>query len=351
MRILCMQISNRLIEKFLSGDCTEEEKEIIADHFKNDPETFVQYLTEKSWETFQPDAKVAVPSDKMLQYIDGNIRTKHVRRLNPVWIAAASVIIIAGIFSLYQLYAPLEKNAIAKEDNNKIEVLREKQSALKTIANNTSKSSSCSLPDGSTVKLGANSSISFDENFTNNKRDVFLKGEGVFTVAKDKSRPFTVHSQTLAVTALGTVFGVNDRSATTETVHLYSGKIVIRKEKDVAADFKDVYLSPGQLFQLNKENFVAVVSEMPKVKTSPVVPRVKPVMNFNKESIAEILTQLQKEEKLTIDYNGDAIKNMDFTGTFDPSKTTIESFLETLCLLNDLTLTKTDDHHFAIQVK
>jgi ferric-dicitrate binding protein FerR (iron transport regulator) len=346
-----MQISNRLIEKFLSGDCTEEERELIANHFKNDPETFVQYLTEKSWETFQPDAKMAVPSDKMLQVIDGNIRVKPVRRMNPVWVAAASVIIIAGIFSLYQLYAPSEKNAIAKDDDSKIEVFEEKQSVLKTIANNTSKVSSCSLPDGSTVKLGANSSVSFDEHFANNRRDVFLKGEGVFTVAKDKSRPFTVHSQTLAVTALGTVFGVNDRSGKTETVHLYSGKIVIRKEKDVAADFKDVYLLPGQLFQLNKENFIAVVSETPKIKTTPVVPKVKPVMNFNKESIAEILAQLQNEEKLTIDYNEDVIKNMDFTGTFDPSKTTIESFLETLCMLNDLTLIKTNDHHFTIQVK
>ncbi|MDH7461031.1 FecR family protein [Chitinophagaceae bacterium 26-R-25] len=351
MRILYMQMSNRLIEKFLSGDCTEEEMEIVIAHFKNDPDAFVQYLTEKSWETFQPDAKVAVPSEKMLQQIDGSIRTATVKKMNPVWIAAASVIIIAGVFSLYKLAMPVEKNELANDDGPKIEVFSTKQDVLKTIANNTSKASSHALPDGSVVKLGANSSISFDEHFTNNKRDIFLKGEAVFTVAKDKARPFTVHSHTVAVTALGTVFDVNDRSPERAIVHLYSGKIVIRKEKDIAGNFNDVYLTPGQLYQLNKDNLVAIVSETPKVKATTVLPKVKSVLNFNKQSIAEILTQLQKEYKLTIDYNEDVIKNMDFTGTYDPSNATVESFLETLCLLNDLTLTKTNDHHFSIQVK
>lgn len=324
---------------------------MVTEHFKNDPDAFLQYLTEKSWETFQPDAKVAVPSEKMLQQIESNIRTTPVRKLNPVWIAAASVIFIVGVFSLYKLAMPTEKNELAKDDGLKIEVLEAKPIVLRTIANNTSKTSLYPLPDGSLVKLGANSSLSFDEHFTNNKRDIFLNGEAVFTVAKDKARPFTVHSQTVAVTALGTVFEVNDRSPAKAIVHLYSGKIVIRKEKDIAGDFKDVYLTPGQLYQLNKENLVAIVSEAPKAKATPVVPKVKPVLNFNKQSIAEIITQLQKEYKLTIDYDDDVIKNMDFTGTFDPSNATVESFLETLCLLNDLALAKTNDHHFSMQVK
>jgi len=348
-----MQMSNRLFEKYLSGDCTEEEKEMVITHFKNDPDTLIQYLTEKSWEKFLPDTKISVPSGKMLQQIEGNIRTAPVRKINPVWIAAASIIIIAGIFSLYKLIIPTENNDVAKDDGLKIEVPGSKQNPQKTIANNTSKPSSHTLPDGSMVRLGANSSVSFDENFSNNKRDIFLKGEAVFTVAKDKTKPFTVHSQTVAVTALGTVFDVNDRSPARAIVHLYSGKIVIRKEKDIAGNFKDVYLTPGQLYQLNKENLVAIVSEAPKANSTPtiVAPKAKQVLNFNKESIAEILTQLQTEYKLAIDYNNDVIKNMDFTGTYDPSNATVESFLETLCLLNDLTLTKTNDHHFSIQVK
>jgi ferric-dicitrate binding protein FerR (iron transport regulator) len=346
-----MQMSNRLIEKFLSGDCTEEEKEIVMAHFKNDPEAFAQRLTEKSWEKFYPDASVDVPSEKMLQHIEGNIEKTPVRKMSAVWIAAASVIIIAGIFSLYKLLLPADINAIAKDDDTKIEVLDVQQTKLKTIANTTFKTCSYSLPDGSKMKLGANSSVSFDEKFTNNKRDIFLKGEGVFTVAKDKARPFTVHSQTVAVTALGTVFGVNDRSPAKAIVHLYSGKIVIKKETDIAGDFKEVFLVPGQIYELNKENLMAIVSEVPKAKPIPVVPKSNPVLNFNKQSVAEILTQLHKEYKLTIDYNDEVIRNMDFTGTFDPSNATVDSFLETLCMLNDLTLTKINDHHYSIQVK
>ena len=44
--------------------------------------------------------------------------------------------------------------------------------------------------------------------FPPDKREIFLKGEAKFIVAKNKKKPFTVYTGMLATTALGTIFTV-----------------------------------------------------------------------------------------------------------------------------------------------
>lgn len=70
------------------------------------------------------------------------------------------------------------------------------------------------LNDGSVVTLGANSSLSL--NFTRDARYLVLeRGETLFEVAKDASRPFIVQAGTVRVTAIGTAFNVRRADANT----------------------------------------------------------------------------------------------------------------------------------------
>jgi len=63
------------------------------------------------------------------------------------------------------------------------------------------------LPDGSVITLNTNSHIDVD--FTKAQRTVrLLKGEALFTVAKDASRPFVVVADNGVVRAVGTEFSV-----------------------------------------------------------------------------------------------------------------------------------------------
>lgn len=63
------------------------------------------------------------------------------------------------------------------------------------------------LPDGSVVVLNTNTRIDID--FSNEFRDIVLhRGEGHFTVASNKSRPFRVHANGSIVQAVGTAFSV-----------------------------------------------------------------------------------------------------------------------------------------------
>ena len=99
------------------------------------------------------------------------------------------------------------------------------------------------LEDGTKVWLNAGSSLKYPEKFTSNQRSVILKGEAYFEVKSDKSKPFIVHTQTIAVKATGTKFNVRAFMDQNQTeVSLLSGKVSVSKigESDDAliADLK-----------------------------------------------------------------------------------------------------------------
>jgi hypothetical protein len=72
-------------------------------------------------------------------------------------------------------------------------------------------------------------------------------------------------------------------------------------------------------------------------------------MTITRQPLTEIFNELHNTYHITITYDAAAVKNMDFTGTFNSEKESLESFLSTLCDLNELTLKKTKDKGFSIQ--
>lgn len=66
------------------------------------------------------------------------------------------------------------------------------------------------LPDGSLVYLNAASSLTYNAALIESgKRMVKLNGEAYFEIAKDRSHPFIVKTETQEVTVLGTHFNIN----------------------------------------------------------------------------------------------------------------------------------------------
>ncbi len=65
-----------------------------------------------------------------------------------------------------------------------------------------------SLSDGSVVWLNAGSSLSYNKDFSDKFREVYLKGEAYFEVTPDSLKPFVVKSESLNVKVLGTTFNV-----------------------------------------------------------------------------------------------------------------------------------------------
>jgi ferric-dicitrate binding protein FerR (iron transport regulator) len=64
------------------------------------------------------------------------------------------------------------------------------------------------LSDGSTIVLDAGSTLKYPGMFDNDKREVFLNGEGYFEVVSNPQKPFIVHAGDALVQVLGTKFNV-----------------------------------------------------------------------------------------------------------------------------------------------
>ena len=64
------------------------------------------------------------------------------------------------------------------------------------------------LEDSTRVTINAGTTLIYPRRFGKEKRNVFLSGEANFDVTQDEKRPFTVETQSINVTALGTKFEV-----------------------------------------------------------------------------------------------------------------------------------------------
>ncbi|MDQ6238218.1 FecR family protein, partial [Bacteroides ovatus] len=76
------------------------------------------------------------------------------------------------------------------------------------VRSGDSGTSQVSLPDGTLVRLNANSSLTYQQNFGQNNRKVKLSGEGYFEVKKNTEKKFIVNTGYIDVTVLGTKFNL-----------------------------------------------------------------------------------------------------------------------------------------------
>lgn len=89
------------------------------------------------------------------------------------------------------------------------------------------------LSDGTKVCLNANSTLRFDNDWSQKERRVFLDGEAYFEVAHNKERPFIVETNTYDIQVLGTTFNVNayQKEGNFE-VALIEGSVQINDKED-----------------------------------------------------------------------------------------------------------------------
>jgi ferric-dicitrate binding protein FerR (iron transport regulator) len=109
------------------------------------------------------------------------------------------------------------------------------------------------LPDGTTVTLNKNSTISYAGHFDGEKRSVTLSGEAFFDVTPDKSRPFVIDAGNSSVTVVGTTFNVKSRKDITEVI-VESGVVEVAKKQYF------VRLKPGERATVSPDNDAPVAS-------------------------------------------------------------------------------------------
>jgi transmembrane sensor len=109
---------------------------------------------------------------------------------------------------------------------------------------------SISLADGSTVDLNSQSRIRVRYSEAERAVDL-LEGEALFHVAKDRTRPFTVRSNTAQVRAVGTQFDVYRKRSET-LISVVEGRVAV-PNPTARPSGGDIYLGAGEQLRVTHD--------------------------------------------------------------------------------------------------
>lgn len=333
-------INRALIEQFLKNQCTAEEAAAVSNYLQNNPEELAALLPEQDWEAFEAGEYLhPVHTEQMLQTIRREMREMRAHRYRTL--AAAAIVLLLGTGFMMWLYQhkPLQPATVIAQ-NGKIPI-------RDTIVTNTGNTHQhIVLPDGSVAMLEGQSTLQWRPGFTPDQRALYLKGAATFTVIKQEGRPFTVYSEHVATTALGTSFRIKayDRSKTVK-IRLLTGKVMVRPT-GAQADKKLVYLTRGQECAFNKSQHSLMVYNYERIADSTLAGPIKGNIMENGEELlftnvplTEVMSRFEAVYHASINYSEKQLKNYSFTGQIS-KRDSLPHILETMAILNRLQVTE-----------
>ncbi|MFT3825329.1 MAG: FecR family protein [Chitinophagaceae bacterium] len=336
---LTSQEKKAFLEDFLLNE--REWKAVLEDEYRQSLEEDLRPLPSARSEIVLQRLHAIIGEQDVPGTIQAPVPVNKVMRMPLVlkWVAAAAVL-IAVVTLFYQHNQRKQPTVVAGTETGP-------QAKLILQTNYTASNRQLQLEDGSVITLAPGSAIRYYQPFTNNKRDISLQGQAWFKVAKDTARPFTVYANNITTTALGTEFMVNTKLSDKVEIRLFEGKIVIRSV-DSAFAMKDVFLSPGQMFNLDKQlgqytvqlfeknyNVANAITDKPATSSN-----IQPIttLEFEQQPIQEVLTEIGKRYHVKFVYDTAAVTDIQVTGKFLPSDS-LQTVLSMLGTVNGLTFT------------
>lgn len=211
-------------------------------------------------------------------------------------IGSRAAILVAGMLLYMFVIQPLFKTS--------------SKSAIKFFAPDKSVTQTI-LPDGSTIYLNSNSELTYKIDPSNKLREVFLKGEGWFNIAKMPETPFIVHTDQYSVKVHGTVFNIkayaeNENVVTT----LQEGSIEILPEN--GTEIKPVMLVPGQQFSYNKRSETTLLTNVNASITSVWK---EPEIRFENKKFIDLLKILENKYNVEFKVSDTSLLNYHYDGS------------------------------------
>lgn len=217
-----MNMNDDLLVKYLVGETDAGENAAVENWLKADKKNLNYYNGfKKIWEDSLLIAaeNKTINEDVAWKRLQNRIHQKDVpvitlKKISIHWLRiVASILLISTLGWLG--YSYFEN----KSANTLIQVY-----ATNTTLNDT-------LPDGTTVTLNKNSSLSYTSTFKGSTRPVTLKGEAFFNVSPDKTKPFIITINDVTVQVVGTSFNVKNKNGKT-IVAVETGIVKVSKNKD-----------------------------------------------------------------------------------------------------------------------
>lgn len=138
--------------------------------------------------------------------------------------------------------------------------------------------------DGTHLWANSNSKVIYPRAFSQDCREIFVKGEVYLDVAHDSQHPFIVKSRDFEIEVLGTSFNVMDYdNGTPAQVVLVSGKIELSN-----SDNETVVMNPGQLVDINNSS----LGQPKNVDVTPYVSWKDNILIYNDKTLSEVIDRL-----------------------------------------------------------
>lgn len=191
------------------------------------------------------------------------------------------------------------------------------------------------LPDGSSVKLNAHSTLKYPEKFTGDQRDVELSGEAFFDVIHDAAHPFVVKINNISVEDLGTSFNISAYPGKDKVeVNVASGsvRLVDNNGKESAV------LTAGSNGKFMKESGKILVSN----QLSPnYLAWITKELTFHHTPLATVFDQLEEIYHVRIEIADPRIANISYTANFE--KFRLEDIVNVIAKTHHLSVVRQAD--------
>jgi ferric-dicitrate binding protein FerR (iron transport regulator) len=332
-------MDKNLLEKYFSGACSPEEVEQVLDWFKS---TELNAAQEQEmlqlWQApeLEKEAAAFASADQVLARIQEALTAQkqgyssgpqagREESLPPKkqakWKFLLKVAAVLAPVCFWWLFLhPGEENQAATR--------------LVSMAAAPGRQRTLHLADGSTITLNAGSKVSYHQPFQH-KREIILRGEAFFEVAKDSLHPFIVKTGVLTTQALGTSFNIKYRPKEADIlVTLLTGVVKIEKEGSRARS-QIARLKPGQQLVYNKGSQGYKVDGYDQQE---VISWRRGILYFKQADVDQVVEKLESWYGIDVELIGrtpEQGKAWTYTGSYQSQN--LESVLEGIAFVNHIT--------------
>ena len=368
----------RLLQLYLLGDITEEERQELEDWCKETPQNrnlFEQICQE---DLFSKERSVYenIDDTKALRTFEKHVRKVSTRGFGRWWKYAAVLLLPILVVGLWKLVYEVEQvpvvtssvsqiqpgcsRAVLVLDDGRTVFLKEEEEGVISedkgimvtgerdrLVYTSSEGKNVDelrfneleiprggeykvrLADGTLVYLNSATRMKYPVKFDEKERKVYLSGEAYFEVAKDPERPFFVEMEGVEVRVYGTSFNVNTHQKGNVQTVLVKGSIGVK----VLSSGMESVIRPGQMAEFKQGNTKVDVKD---VNVAVYTDWKDGIFRFENQRLEDILTVLSNWYDVDIFYQTVSVKELHFSGYMERYKD-VSVILEAITLSTGVT--------------
>ncbi|NDV81899.1 FecR family protein [Bacteroides sp. 51] len=288
-----------LLNKFISGKIDRNERKTLRNAISEMSDMELSKALSEAWNEYDGNIQNGNDFDQLARKlrISPPQQKKNYTLRTVARIAAAIAI---PLFIGFQIYLYTQNERLNNFIDNQLQVNIQ-----------SGEMADITLPDGTKVYLNSATTMSYPVDFGLKSREVRLAGEAFLDVAKNKEKPFYVHTDYVQIEVLGTKFNINAYPDlnTVETT-LIEGSVKLTTKGTTP---RSIIMKPNQKVVYNKlQDVLSVNDTQAHFETAWT----RGELVFRSATFADVMNKLQKRYGVEIEivnnrYNADL-----FSGSF-----------------------------------